>query len=182
MSYRIKIPFEEANERLHKVNSSFDLIEYNGISKPCVIQCKHCGKTLKFASVQSAISSMSDECYECNKIKDMLSFYNELTSVTTIGEFIEIHNRYQQYYNKINFNDFGYYRVWTESKKYKYTFVKEYFINDEVYSIVCTIVSKHIKLEDELTMELEIEKLDVEIHKNTYLNINDWKHWLDELD
>lgn len=55
-----KIPFEEANERLHKVNSSFDLIEYDGISKPCKVQCRECGCTLEFASVQSAIVSMGN--------------------------------------------------------------------------------------------------------------------------
>lgn len=47
-----KIKKEIAQERLNKFNMT--LVEYDGMSKPCVVECNNCGDYIKFNSCVSA--------------------------------------------------------------------------------------------------------------------------------
>ena len=159
-----KIPFEEANERLHKVNSSFDLIEYDGISKPCKVQCRECGCTLEFASVQSAIVSMGNECYECNKIEHITSFCSDLSEVKTVGEFINICNKYQKY--KIDTNIFGYQTMYNgKYKKYSYSFIKRYFINNKLYILTTSAITEKVNYKDDININTKLKLVDTNYFK-----------------
>lgn len=51
MSKKI-LPREEAQKRLDKFNMT--LVEYSGMSKPCVVQCNDCGDYIQFKSCVSA--------------------------------------------------------------------------------------------------------------------------------
>ena len=79
--FRNTISLEEANRRLHEKIECYDLIEYNGMSKPCKIQCRNCGKILSFANVYSAISSMSNYCYSCNYFNNLSDIEKQIREI-----------------------------------------------------------------------------------------------------
>ena len=98
-----KITIKEAQRRLHEKINCFDFIEYNGMSKPCKIQCRDCEKILEFATASSAINSMGSHCYNCKRIerlegydnwtdKEVQEIIQNLVKCKTIGEFIETVN------------------------------------------------------------------------------------------
>lgn len=49
---RKRVTKEEAQERLNRFNMT--LIIYNGMSKPCVVQCNVCGDYIRFSSTVNA--------------------------------------------------------------------------------------------------------------------------------
>ena len=52
-----RVSWEEAQERLDKFNMT--LIIYNGMSKPCVVECNGCGDIIEFKSCVNATTEIN---------------------------------------------------------------------------------------------------------------------------